>query len=437
MLPIPLQAWEVGELPGEDAPEYEILLDMGYWLENYNLEKLVEMFGWDLDSDVERVLKTIEKACGCNNWRQKELWATDYEGSIHVKSVVECRTHYGDDSFSALLVGWEPGVPDLINNFSRDDLIALYAVGNPTGFLDVMMEWFVETGWMRRIIESMPLDEEEAIFKLVLRNIQMLAKGYWYTAKEDLYPLLGDEKVLALYTNDDFVGWENLWSAETPEEFMMAHIIVAVELREPGFTERFTEYAQDYADVLGLAFSFGRPSDKERFRIQVMEADGYEIYYMDVEDLFHIGWAEYGGAFFISNPDTLSNLPHYFVPSSPIRTPFDGYNEYFYMNADLASEIFFQPFDAFIGEELVWMEGTGEDEYIKALQDIRALLGSGELGEIGVYDVIHGYEVTITMGADRVLADLMLKVVDVLEYTFEEGVSMVDAIEEYLDFYGG
>jgi len=440
-LPIPLYARGSDELPGKDAPKYAELLDMQKWMETCNPEGFIDIFlGFGPGEKGEQLNKAIEDACGCRNWEQNKLRATIYEGDVYIKTTLEYKPVQDDESLSALLADWKPCKPQIIRGFNPDDLLALYGFGNPKAALDVLMKWFTDTDSIPNIIESLPLEEEKAFIKLLFKQMQMVGKGYWYDAKEDIYPFLGDEITVAVYTNEDYVGWDNIWSAETPDEYMMARIILAMETAKPGFADIMTKAVGDYLDIfseLGIFFGHYGDESKEKIEILTMEADGYTIHYIDIEGEFQIGWTEYGGAFFVSDPSTLKNLPAYFDKSLPNEMKIKKFNEYMYLNADGLVDVFYDPIIWFFQDEFSYWTNPPEKEGVAALGEMNNLLKSGELGDIEVIEVINGHNAELNMRAGQVSADLMLKGIGLCKNLTEGGSSMEDAIMRYLGFYGG
>jgi len=439
-LPIPLYARGSDELPGKDAPKYTELLDVQKWMETCSPKELLEILDMGLGDEGEEFYKALEDACGCKNWEQNILRATLYEGNVYIKTALEYKPLQDDESICALLADWKPCKPQIIKGFSRDNLLALYSLGNPKGVLDASMKWFADTDSIPNIIESLPLEEEEAFIKLMFKQMQMIAKGYWYDAKEDYYPLLGDEMTLAVYTNENYVGWDNIWSAKSPEEYMMARIILAVETAKPGLADEITKVVEDYIDIfseLGVFYGHYGNDPEEEIEILTMEADGYTIRYIDIEGVFKIGWTEYGGAFFVSDPATLKNLPAYFDKSLPNKMDVNKFNQYMYLNTDRVIDVFYDPIEWFFKDEFTYWTNPSDKEGNAALDEMNKLLLSGELGEIEVVKIIDGHNAQVDMKAGQVSADLMLKGIELYKGFLKDKSSMGDAIRGYLGFYGG
>jgi hypothetical protein len=245
---------------------------------------------------------------------------------------------------------------------------------------------------------------------------------------------------LAVYTNENYVGWDNIWSAKSPEEYMMARIILAVETAKPGLADEITKVVEDYIDIfseLGVFYGHYGNDPEEEIEILTMEADGYTIRYIDIEGVFKIGWTEYGGAFFVSDPATLKNLPAYFDKSLPNKMDVNKFNQYMYLNTDRVIDVFYDPIEWFFKDEFTYWTNPSDKEGNAALDEMNKLLLSGELGEIEVVKIIDGHNAQVDMKAGQVSADLMLKGIELYKGFLKDKSSMGDAIRGYLGFYGG
>ena len=436
-LPIPLYARGSDDLPGRDAPEYTRLLDIKKGMQSYKSEEFLGLLGMAFGEEGADLLKAIEDACGCNNWEQNILRATEYDGNVYIKTVMDYVPVEEDESLSMLLADWKPCSPKIIKGFNRDNILALYDFGNPKGAFDVLMKWFTDTDALENIIESMPGEEEKAFIEIFVKQMQMLAKGYWYDAKDDYYPLIGDEIVLAVYPNEDYVGWDDIWSAESTEEYMMARIILAVQTSKPGLADVITDTAEECIDLFSAMHAFDYSGeDYEKPEVLTTEGDGYAIHYIDIEGAFQIAWCEYGGAMFLSDLDTLQDLPEFFDKALPYKMDVKKFNEYMYLNADGLVDIFYEPATWFF-EDMFWsMDAPEDEEFTAKLDEMNTMLLSGELGEIEIVEVISGHTCEINMKAGRVSADLMLEGIDLFKYAGGKS-AMEDALMEYFGFYGG
>jgi len=101
------------------------------------------------------------------------------------------------------------------------------------------------------------------------------------------------------------------------------------------------------------------------------EKDGsgdYDIFYIDIEDEFQLAWAEYEGAMFISDMDTIKSLGDYYDTKKPASVP-STYNNYFIAEIDNCIEKFYMPFKDDIAEGWVEAQEEIEDEGIRKMVD--------------------------------------------------------------------
>jgi hypothetical protein len=416
--------------PGE-AAEYERLLDMNYWAEWFDPDVYTEGLG---DEFIPLVDAFID-ALGIYDWEQTKLQAAVSGDSVRLESVFEFTGGEDDDSLSALALKWQPGWSEMPALFQRDDLLALVAVGNPTGVYDVKMEWLLKSDSFQNIIESIPYPDEMAPLMLMWGTSKMTAKGYWYTAQEEYYRLIGDAFVFALYTNDDFIGWEESWSADSFLEGSPVRFIIAVELGEPGLTEALNEAIQGYIDTFTAIiepYEYHPPGEYEEdeeespFEIRTSKMLGREIFYLDFDGAFQLAWMEHEGALFVSDLDTLEGIDKYFRELRPIDDVPDRFNEYLYADVDKLLDTFYRPFEDGVIEEYEWWKEYYEGPPLGIAEDIIGTLGRANLGEVEITELYSAKGVETSMEISKSLADLMLKGQEMLEAIFADGLTLFE-----------
>ena len=336
-----------------EADKYKVLLDYDHWMGNLDIEEYEEYIGEDWMEFMDVVLASI----GFEKWEQVELSASLKGDEVHLTSVLRYDKEEGEESLSAFLLDWKPGDADLLRGIQRENLIGLLALGNPTGLLDAKMKWLIDSDLIGNLLDAFPLPDDVAQIRLGVGAAKMTAKGYWYEAKEKYYPLIGDEIIIAVFSNKDFKGWDNYWEAESYAEVMPVKPLIAIELGEPGLVEVINEAVDDYIGMFkSMSYSMSDDEMDEFFKIHKQRAEGYEIYYFDFEGEFQIAWTEYEGALFVSDLETIEDLPDYFNPNRKTEIVMNRYNEYLYFNMDEVMEHFGEPLRRSIDEAIASYE---------------------------------------------------------------------------------
>ncbi len=427
-------------LPGEEASEYEALVDMEFWMNKFDIDDLTkEMY------DEERIL--VEGAIdvlGYENLRQTEKKATISDGMVYASSTVKYDGDEDDDSFYASMLGWEPGNADLITGFDPGEAYGIIAMGNPTGYIDFIVPWVTDSGALKNFLGDMSEEMDEfAEMNLAFNLAKMTIKGYWYTAQEDYYPFFGDELVIALYENKNFIGWEDMAYADSFEEGSPLRLIIAIETGEPGIADELKDAIDYYTDMfdemINPRYSYYEDEEEDVFKIETKKVGGNKIYYFDIEDAIQIGWTEYKGALFISDLTTLENIGDYYDTSKKVKDLPGEYNGYMTINIDKLRNDFFNPFAREIKDEMEGMEDYVDEEIYEMYENVLDYFEDGDLGTIQVISVFGGDEVNGRLVITRDMADLMLLGHEFLLTMVDKEFEMMEDssyIDRYFDLYG-
>lgn len=427
-------------LPGKEAPEYEKLVDMELWMNKFDIDDLTkEMY------DEERIL--VEGAMdvlGYENLKQTDKKATISDGMVYASSTIKYDGDEDDDSFYASMLAWEPGSADLIAGFDPKEAYGIIAMGNPTGFIDFIVPWVTDSGALKNFLGDMSEEMDEfAEMNLAFNLAKMTIKGYWYTAQEDYYPLFGDELVIAIYENDNFIGWEDINHADSFEEGSPLRLIIAIETGEPGIADELKDAIDHYADMfdemINPRYSYYEKEEKEGFTIKTRKVGGNRIYYFDIEEAIQIGWTEYEGALFISDLTTLENIDDYYDTSRKVKNLPGKYNGYMAINVDKLRDDFFNPFAREIKDGMDGMEEYVDEEIYEMYENVFDYFEDGDLGIIQVISVYSGNEVNGRLVVTKDMADLMLLGHEFLSTMIDKEFEMMEDsnyIDRYFDLYG-
>jgi len=425
------------KLPGKEASEYERLVDMEFWMDKFDIDLLAR----DMHDEEKMLFEGLMDVLGYENLKQVEKKATISDGIVYAGSKIKYEGEEDDDTLYASIMNWEPGNANLIAGFDPEDTYAIVAMGNPTGLTDVLLEWVTGSRALRDFIKDMAEEtggEDEV--PLILSFIKMTLKGYWYTAQEDYYPYIGDELVFALFENDDFVGWEDIDYADSFENGSPVRFIIALETDKTGLADEIKDAIEYYTDLFtdmmgGYSYGYYEEEYGDMFEVKTKRADDYDIHYVDLEDVFQLGWAEYRGALFISDLETLKNLDDYYDASGPVKDVPTEFNGYMTINVEKIVEDFYDPFEDNLREEMEWVEDYVDEDVYELYEDMFEMLDAGNLGVIKVYSVFGAGEAVGMISASQPMADLMLKAYDYLAMMIDEEFDLMTDGGGYTDRY--
>lgn len=417
-----------GGLPGKNAPEYKSILDWEYAMDTFGPDAYKDMMG----REGEKILKTVTDVLGYDNLKQTELQATKAKDMVSVRSYLKYKGGKKDNSFIGAMTAWQPAKPGMIKGFQPDGLLGLFAIGNPTQLIDLMAEWAIESGQIEDFIDELP-DGERAEIKMTYKIIRMTAKGYLSEARDEYFPLFGDEIVVAVYVNDDFVGWDDQWEAEGFEEASPVHVIAAIELSKPGLAEMIEDLIDENMELLsqisGPSYSFDEFGEyvyeEPEFKIHTKKVDGVKISYFEIEEDFSVAWAEIKNIFFIGNLEAIENLGDFYRPGKSQFAMASPYCEYVFINADeiVDSLVPDEAFDE-LEDSLDMMKDYGGDEdLVEMMEDMADILLDSD--DFGIFQVVMqtrggGFETTLSCGTP--IADLIMIGLEFAEYSLEEGL---------------
>ncbi len=346
------------ELTGKDVPEYKVLLDPEYLTRDLQSE-IESATGADKES-----LELVDELIGYLDWEVTSLEAKESDGTIGVRSIAKFS---GDDeSLSGFLNKVEPAKADVIKGFTHDDILMMFSIGNFEGGLNNIMDWVLNTDAVDKVM-GVASDDPKAV--QMWNTMKPMIIGINEMIKEKLYTYIGDEFTFALYYNQDFIGWEGIDDAESFYEASPVRFLIAFSLEKAGMAEDLLDILDELVMNSPMGLMMGGMGGGSLFPDAERDKSGnYDIFYMHIEGDFQLAWAEYEGAMFISDMNTIKNLGDYYDPKKPASVP-STYNNYFLAEIDNCIEKFYQPFEDDIAEGWEDAQEEIEDVEIRTMVD--------------------------------------------------------------------
>ena len=423
--------------PIDSGPsDYTALLDVNFWRGKLDPDEFAPGL---LEGEWEDFAEAVIDGLGFMKWEQTKLLAEETGGRVRIESIMKFAGEDDDDSLCGLLRNWHAGSSKVPSYFQRDNLLGLIAIGNPTGVLDAKMGWLTKSDSFRHIIDSIPVPEAAFSIIMTWNTLKMTLKGYWYTAKDEYYPMIGDSYTVAIFENDEF-NFEDSWYADTYIETSPIRFVIALELGEPGLVDILNQAAEDYVDTLDMVLFpsrrihypryYGAPVEEyeepEGLTLKTKQISGNEIYYLDFDGMMQLAWMEYGGALVISDLDTIKHIDAYFNPANPFEGVPEKFNEYIYVDIQKCFDNFYYPFEDEITDELDYWEEYAEGPAVDVAGQIVRKLRMSRLGVLELTEVFDGKEVSTTLELNKDAADLMLMGIHFLEIMLAEGAGAID-----------
>ena len=410
-----------GGMKGMKAPEYEPLLDWDYAMENFGFEILKED-----TSSIDENIDAVVTALGIDRIRQGGIQAEKTEDMVSVISSWEHCKRLKDKSLIRRLLKWEPVKPELVKGFQEEDLAGIFALGNPTELVDLVLDWFITGEAWDELLEGLSKDDRGEA-KTWYGVARMTVKGYWMEAREDYWSYIGDEIAAAAYVNRDFTGWDENRDGDTFDKASPVHCIIAVELKQPGLSDALKEmYTDNEAWLKDILFApsfydiedpgFPEPDD-EFLELHTKKIGGEEICYIDVDGYVQVAWYESDNMLFIGDLAAIENIDEYYDASNPTSGLTDRYCKFTYVDGDMLVE-YVIPDDEFetMSGDFDEVQNSYSQNEADAIQDFIEILNAG--GEYGVYQKVfvtedEGFE--ITLQCSKRIADIYLSYMKIAE----------------------
>jgi hypothetical protein len=368
---------ESEKLEGKEVPEYAALLDPDVWAVELDPKEIAE------SEEEAKIIEMGLKALGILNWEKVSLEAREADGSIGVRSIMKYAGEEG--TLMDLLSKVQPAESAVIKALTRDDLVGMFSVGNYEGGFNAFLEWLIEGDYVENMLKETGGQEAAGFWPM--------AKGWLIgmreTLKEDVYPFVGDECALAIYMNEDFVGWEKMMEAETTAQALPVRVLGVLSTEKTGFGGTMLDTMEEIvmSSPMGMFLMMAGGEEGLIPEPETEKGDGYDIYYLDFGDDVKIAWAEYEGGLFISSLDTIENLPDYYDPKKPAEGTPSKYNAYAMFDLDTCVENFYTPFRETVAGALEEAKETEDAEEMAAFEEIFGLLNTA--GELGTCEFIN------------------------------------------------
>jgi hypothetical protein len=223
------------------------------------------------------------------------------------------------------------------------------------------------------------------------------------TMKKEVFSYMQNEVVFAAYYNSEFVGWDRMYEADNFTEGSPVRMMGAFALQKPGIAGSVNDIIKAfYTSVMaGMDIGFDTGYDPS-IDILMKPWDGYDIYYVDIDDFFQLAWAEYQGVAFISDMDTIENLHRYYNPRNSIKVTPRYYNTYCTINLGNIVCKFIKPFEEDFREGLEYSLEIPDREEAELLEWVLSIIDEGcSLGnmEIWSYDEENRFVMIMNMRA--------------------------------------
>ena len=264
---------------GYDISDYETILDPNCW--SGGLDPVI--FGDTEEGQVIR--KAVNKGIGFPYFEKVSVNATQYGGTISVRSIVE---YIGEkDTLFGISIKVPSAESRVLKRFSSDNLLGLGAIGNLPGEFDAVMDWVLDSdsfaGMMKK---AAGMDEDiEMGWHIYNMYTRPVLNGIRQTLREEIFPYMQDEAVIAAYYNLDFVGWDKIYHAETFAEGSPIRVISAFSLAEPGIAGSVNDIIYAFYVAVTKEMGFGYdPEYDPSIDILLKKWDGYDIYFIDIDE---------------------------------------------------------------------------------------------------------------------------------------------------------
>ncbi len=397
------------KLEGNAAPQYERILDPEYWTMGFKPEEMAD------NPEDKAIFDSVDGAIGITSWKKKSIEATEKDEKINIRSVVEFTG--AADSLSAALMKVAPVDSNLAKNFNREDILVMIAAGNLSGGVNTIFDWTTEGEKILDILKASGGDAEQIAMSWGM--MKQMVKGIGITIKEKMFSYIGQEMVLAFYTNPAFIGFERIMDAHEPAQTVPFRWILASSLEQPGFAEKAPDILKEFIMASGVGMMMGMTADDIDFSssIQTKDVDGLTIYYVESAETA-IAWAEFKDAIFMGDLETISNIPFYYIPDRPAKDAPAKYNCYSMADLDALKGQFYLPNKDEITAQLD-AEFAGDEESVELYGKIKELMemvdAEPRLGRISAYSYYEGGEVVTTMDMISGVGPIMLKGIDLWE----------------------
>lgn len=396
-----------GDMPGCDISDYEILLDPNCWLGGLD----PALFG-DIEEGQE-IREALNEGLGLTGWEKISVEATRYGGTISVRSIVEYTGNTGTLSAASIKV---PSTESrVLTRFSSDNILGLCAIGNLPGEVDAVMDWVLDSDAFVTMMGKATGEEEFEIgWNMFARP---MVNAMRQVLREEVFPYMQDEAVIAAYYNPDFVGWRKIYDADYFTEGSPIRVICAFSLAEPGIAGSVNDIikASYVAVTEGMGFGFSSEYDPS-IDILLKKWDGYDIYYVDTCDFFQLAWAEYQGVVFISDLDTIENLDCYYMSGNSIKVTPRRYNSYCAIDIDNIVEKFIKPFEVDLKEEMKNMSRWEDDVEYDVLEWVLSVARcSGRLGMLESWSFDQENQCVTILNMNKATGPLLLEANEIIQ----------------------
>jgi hypothetical protein len=418
-------SFQTGVARADEGSEY----DMSYYEALLNPDDLfagVDPTFLGASEDEMEIFEIINQALGFTTWETVSVDAMQYGGLISVRSIAE---YVGENG--TMFAEWikvPPTKPRIINGFSSENLLGLAAVGDFPAETTSVLDWVLDSEKFEHMLATIAGDDKSVM--MGWKMTKPVFNAVRQTMKKEIFSYMQNEVVFAAYYNSEFTGWDRMYEADNFTEGSPVKVMGAFALDKPGIAGSVNDIIKAFYTSVMAALDMGFDTGYDpSIDILMKPWNGYDIYYVDIDDFFQLAWAEYEGVAFISDMNTIENLHRYFNPRNAIKVTPRLYNTY--GNIGLGNIVckFIKPFEQELREELEDMreyEGFAGIEEIEMAEWALSIVDKGcSLGNIEIWNYDEGNRFVIIMNMKSTTGPVILDAFEMLErfgeYLFGSG----------------
>jgi hypothetical protein len=367
------------------------------------------------DEEME-IFEIINQALGFLAWETVSVDAMEYGGLISIRSISE---YIGEEG--TMFAEWikvPPTKPEIINGFASENMLGACAVGDFPAEVTSVYDWVLESEKFEQMLAAIAGDDMSVT--MGWNMAKPVFDAVRTTMKKEVFSYMMNELVFAVYYNSDFIGWDRMYNADSFTEGSPVKVMGAFALEKPGIAGSVNDIIKAFYNSTMASLDMGTATGYDpSIDIMMKPWDGYDIYYVDIDEFFQLAWTEYQGVAFISDMNTIENLHRYYNPRNSIKVTPRYYNGYGNISIGNIVCKFVKPFEADIQEALEElreygdMDGFGE---IEVAEWALSVIDEGcSLGNIEIWSYDEGNRFVMIMNMNSTAGPIILDAFRLME----------------------